>query len=469
LAYPLLWNRLGSAFAVGSLLVTCLAAGCFTDPINMSPTVRIDAPPDPIFRGVPVPYTATASDPDGDTVTLQWALKAKACPPDFQSQSLWPVDGWKPGNNGSNELDLGAADTTSTFCVWVKASDRYGAANVDARTGDPQDQAPVAALDLVSPADAQSFPLHTMFTLSAAATQDPDDPQSTLLPFAWSVTALSSPNVAFVPCPTPQPDTVRCLLADVADDYQVEVRVTDSAMKTSTARKTLHVVPGQPPVALVDLVAPTGSGPFPLGSTFQVSAARSTGDGTVLRYVWTASQSDGSAVPFQPCAGSSDPAVACFTAPTSGTYNVGLTVRNDAGKSASVSVSYMVAPDQPPCIDLTTPDFRDPVTTMTVFDVDSVSDDLDPYPSFKSMQWFVTDDAGAFVPRETGFPSLTLNPLGLSFGQNLRVRVEIHDRNTMESEAAFIACGDQDFCSLPSLIHPTTCFQRVTWTLNVLP
>ena len=460
MAYSLLENRLGLAVAAA-----CLWTGCYTGPINMRPNVSINAPVDPIFRGQALTYTATASDPDSDAVTLQWVETAGACPSGFDQPSAWPTTGWTPGDR----LVVQGKETESPFCVWVEARDGYGATTVDACPGDPQDRAPVAVLELTAPANAPSYPAHTVFTLSAAKSSDPDP--GDVIRFEWTLKASPSPTASLVSCASPSTDAVRCLTADAAGDYQVELRVVDDSMKESIVEKTLQVLPGQLPAAALDLVSPVGSGPYPLGSTFQVSGESSTGaDGPMLplEYVWKLEQAPTSLATLADCDGKGDMSVRCFVADVPGTYRVTLQVQNQTGLSPPVSTTYIVAMDQPPCLDQTTPDVATTVTTMTSFTVSSVSDDLDPYPGTASMQWFVSEAGGPFVLREKDFPSFPL-PQVYSFGDIVRVRLEISDRDTERSARAFLACGDADVCTQPSAIHPGACFQRVTWTVHILP
>ncbi|HEV3030796.1 MAG TPA: hypothetical protein VG319_04100, partial [Polyangia bacterium] len=246
----------------------------------------------------------------------------------------------------------------------------------------------------------------------------------------------------------------------------------DDSMKESIVDKTLHVLPGQLPTAALDLVSPLGSGPYPLGSTFRVSGARSTGADPMvpLGYVWKLELelAPTSLAALADCDGKGDMSVRCFVADVPGTYLVTLNAQNQTGQSPPVSATYIVATDQPPCLDQTTPDVATTVTTMTSFTVSSVSDDLDPYPGTASMQWFVSEAGGPFVLREKDFPSFQL-PQVYSVGDVVRVRLEISDRDTERSAQAFLACGDADVCTQPSAIHPGTCFQRVTWTVHILP
>jgi len=446
----------------------CLSAGCYTGPINMPPTVRIDPPSEPIFRGQPLTYTATASDPDSDPLQpLLWVKTAGQCPNGFDEPRTWPTTGWTAGDQ-RNQLVLQGTDTRAPFCVWVKATDQYGAATVDARTGDPQDRAPVAMLDLVTPPNASSYRAHTMFTLSAAKSFDPD--VGDVIQFEWSLKSSPSQTAALVVCGSPATDAVRCLTADAAGDYQVEVRIFDDSMKDSIVEKTLRVLPGQLPAAELALIAPAGAGPYALGSTFRVSGARSTGlDPMTPGYDWAALEAaPGSTASLGDCDGKGALDARCFVADVPGTYRVTLRVHNDAGQSPPVSATYTVAADQPPCIDMTAPALGETVTTMTSFTVNAVSDDLDPYPGTAGMQWLVSEGGGPFALREKDFPSFPL-PLVYSFVDVVRVRLEIHDRDTDRSAKAFLACGDADVCTQPSLIHPAACFQRVTWTVRFLP
>jgi hypothetical protein len=435
----------------------CLGAGCFTDPVNMSPTVRIN-PPAPFFRGQPVPYTATVTDPDGDQPGLQWVLVPARC----QAGADAPVRGWVP----ATEFDVPSTETTSTFCVFAKATDRYGASSFDAIQGDPLDHAPSAMLDLLMPADAPSFKPGTMFVLSAEKSTDPDPGDVDSLTFDWTLKSTPSQTSQLLACPdSPSNMARRCLTADAAGDYQVEVVVTDPAKQFSIVDKTLHVAPGQLGSPAIDLVSPSGAGPYPLGSLFQVSGKSS--DGVDLGYNWTFDPPPGTSMTSGPC---NDPSSQCFTADVPGTYRIGLSVKNEAGDSPVVWATFVVAPDQPPCIDHTTPDFGPSVTILTAdtnFVVDLVSDDLDPFPPTADMQWWESDNDGLFRLVEKDFPSFELFHVNFIPGDKVRLRLEVHDRDINRSQKAFLACGDADVCTQMSLIHPDTCFQRVTWTVMV--
>jgi hypothetical protein len=454
----LLRYRLGFALAAAFL-----GAGCFTSPVNMSPTVRIDAPSTPVVRGQPAPFTATASDPDGDSLTVLMNDTAGPCPKDFDLPAQWPSEGW----NALQPHQVSSPE--DPFCVWAKATDRYGAISVDAVTENPQDHAPTAVIALVSPAETSSFPVGSSFVLSAQGSTDPDTGDAAQLKFTWTLKSAptTTPGILNFCADSSADMSKRCLKADVAGDYDVAVRVTDPAGMDSVAERTLHVVPGALPVAVIDLVAPTGT-PIPLGSKIKFSGARSMfQDTTTQIYKWTLDPAPGSMAATAGCDGDATGQTQCFVADVSGTYHETLVVTNGTGDSQPVTATFVVAPDQPPCIDQTTPDLTTPVTTMTTFAVGSVSDDLDPFPSAQNMQWFQSIDGGPFAPMTKDFPSF--NVTGASFGDVVKVRLEVHDRNTDRSAKEFAACGDADVCSMPSLIHPDTCIQRMTWTVHILP
>jgi hypothetical protein len=147
-------------------------------------------------------------------------------------------------------------------------------------------------------------------------------------------------------------------------------------------------------------------------------------------------------------------------------YQVGLTVSNDAGKSAPVSATFVVERDQPPCLDGRTPSGA--MTTLTDFSF-APTDDLDA--DALHVQWLVSDANGtSFSTRLQGnVQSFSLNPAEFTFGDFVKVRVEIRDRNIQRGDDAFLACGNADTCSAVSSIHMDTCFQRFTWTVHILP
>ncbi|HVU51082.1 MAG TPA: hypothetical protein VHL80_10375 [Polyangia bacterium] len=465
----MLEHRLGFAIAVAASFF--MGAGCFTDPVNMAPTVRIDTPTttdngmtvpaDPFFRGAQLTYTATAGDSDGDTVHLAWQVETgKVCPPGFDRPENWPKGTWV----GEPQMVVRPQDTEAVFCVWVKADDGR-VASVDARTGVPLDHPPVAHLDLVAPAGPGPFAPKTQFTLSAAGSTDEDGGDAAGFTYSWALQSSLCSTMGLVPCADhPSDDAFRCLTADTAGECQIEVTVTDPAGLPSTADTTLTIDRGTLPVAVIDLVSPTGLGPYKLGHQMRVSAAHAT-VGANPRYVWTLERPDGTKDTPPPCDGDSTGVTACFVPDVSGDYDVTLMVSDDAGTNTSAPVKLTVAPDQPPCLANTTPDFNLPETKPDMpdlpFAVNIVDDDLDPFPGVADIDWLVSVNQGDFVLVVPSWPTFSLNTRAYSPTDDVRVRVEIRDRDTMRSATEFATC-DADTCSLPNLFD-ATCVQRATW------
>jgi hypothetical protein len=462
----LLRYRLGFALAAA-----LLGAGCFSDPVNMSPTVRIDKLTTPILRGESAMFQAVPSDPDGDGLRVEMTNTPDLCGDVPPSDQFQPV----------STLSVPARDK---FCVWARVTDTYQAVTIANLNVVSQDRPPLAALDFDPPSSAVSFPVKTLLVLSAMGSSDPDIGDT--LHFDWALTPKAPmADFQFGPCADKNSDAFRCLTAKTTGAYDVVVTVSDDAGLKTTAAKEILVLPGTLPTAVIDLVGPTGIGPFPLGSTFRVSGARSiVGDGSTLSYAWTLTGPPitmgptgprPTVLPTMKCDGDDTQQSQCFVADMSGSYSPTLTVTNASGDSQPVTAGpFTVAPDQPPCLDQTTPPLTASMTTSTSFSVGSVSDDLDPFPGVENMQWFQSTgytvngvfQGGPFVPMTKDFSMF--NVTGATFGQTVRVRLEIHDRNVDRTATEFQACGDADVCAVPSLIHPDTCIQRMTWTVQIL-
>jgi PKD repeat protein len=471
LAYPLLRNRMGSVIALSYLLV-----GCYTDPINMRPSVSIDPQTEPLSRGEALHFTATWNDPNGDGASLWW-LRTDTCPVAFADESNWP-----PAMQWMNEpfMNIDGQDTAATFCVWVKAVDSHGAASVDARQYDRVDHAPNALITLDAPTDDKSFPLHTQFQLSGASSTDEDASDMSTLTFSWQVVSSPDPKLDVTGC---MAGKVCSLEADASGEYDVKLTVSDGT-DTSSVVRTLRVLPGVPPVALLELISPTGPGPYPLGTTFRISSALSTGGDAMnpLTPNWTLNLdgTPGSTAVRKQCVDDPSPDVQCFTADAAGTYAVQLTVTNDT-TSSPATLTLEVLPDQPPCIGMTMP----PVTATIVsavasmgmtFKVSTVEDDLDSIPPTTSddpaaqalfgvphFQWFVEHGTSGFSTTFVDANSFKIDPDEFQIGDQARVRLEISDDDADRSAKEFKACTD-DTCFTGA--EADGCFQRVTWTVN---
>ncbi|HSZ81132.1 MAG TPA: hypothetical protein VLA14_02565 [Polyangia bacterium] len=464
------------------VVATGLLVGCYTGPINMRPTVSIDPQAAPIYRGESLTFTATWSDPNGDSAVLWWLRADGACPADFADESAWPpmdqsMDQW----TREPQLSIDGRDEAPTFCVWVKAVDSHGAASVDARTYDRMDHAPNALIALIAPPDDTSFPLHTQFQLSGAPSTDEDT--SDTLTFTW---AVSSPDLDL-----DKLDVTDCMVgkvcsfkADASGEYDVTLTVSDGT-ETSSVPRTLRVRPGALPVARLELISPQGPGPYPLGTTFRVSSALSTGGDAMnpLQPLWMPLNRDGaqgSAAMLKDCVDAPSPDVQCFTADAQGTYAVQVTVMNDT-TSAPATLTLEVLPDEPPCIGLTTPPVTAPIVSAVAsagmtFTVATVDDDLDSFPPTTSddptaqalfgvphFQWFLERGTSGFQTSLVDSNSFVIDPGMFEVGEQIRVRLEIADDDTTRSALEFKACTD-DTCFTGA--QSDGCFQRVTWTVN---
>jgi hypothetical protein len=449
----------------------------------MRPTVSINPQAEPIHRGQALTFSATSIDLDGDAIVLKWALQDATCPANVFDESTWAQPAtWQQ----ETSMNVAASDDAAIFCVLVKAIDSHGASSTDGRQYAREDTAPNPVITLVAPLEATSFPFKTQFQLSGSTSTDSaasDMTKSTT--FTWSV---SSPDVTL--------DLTSCTVgtscsftADAAGEYDVTLTVSDGA-ETSSVRRSLLVLPLAPPVAVLELISPSVAAQYPLGTTFRISWALSTGgDGVNDLQPKMTLNKDGapqSVATLGPCfddgASSQEPnsQVECFSADTEGTFAVQLTVSNGT-TSAPVTLTFVVLGDQLPCIGDTQPPLTATVvsaaaSTGMTFTVNSIEDDLDSIPPKTSddpavkglfgrphFHWSVKHGNSVFEPRPNDSNVVVIDPEEFQIGETGQVRLEISDDNTAVSGAQFLACSeDTCFTGMPS----DGCFQRVTWTVN---
>ena len=108
---------------------------------------------------------------------------------------------------------------SSHYCVWVFATDRYGAVDVRPLSVAPTDNPPVVTVFVTAdPGKANAptaspFPAYSTFQLSALATDADEDP----LTYKWSLDQRpAGSTVDLIPCPgnNGDSDTLRCFTAD---------------------------------------------------------------------------------------------------------------------------------------------------------------------------------------------------------------------------------------------------------------
>ena len=196
------------------------------------------APP----RGSAVTYTAHGYDPDQDQLTWTWAEGSYPCP-DPGNSVTWPMRAASPEPSPTS-YQIAAA--TSPECVWVFATDRYGAMTAANRPVVPADNPPQPVIRVVMPPPADSYPAYSNFVLSGAFSSDADhDP----LTYKWNLDQgpLGS-TAALAPCadPTLADPSFQCLNVLVSGQYIVSLAVFDGTATTSTTL-TLTVLPDRLP------------------------------------------------------------------------------------------------------------------------------------------------------------------------------------------------------------------------------
>jgi hypothetical protein len=178
-----------------------------------------------------------------------------------------------------------------------------------------------------------------------------------------------------------------------------------------------------------------------------------------------------------------------FTPDAVGDYEIQLTAMDaiekacwDAGRDDCTktvqSVMINVVPDHAPCLSQLSPLVAVapnalPLTDPTLFQVNVVVDDLDPFPkvptdSFMDVtkfQWSLsTDNWQSQQALTTTGNAVALDPASYSPGDIVQLRVEIKDR-AMIKNATQISCASN--VATCSVISDNSCIQRQTWRVEV--
>ncbi|MEP6653915.1 MAG: hypothetical protein ABJA82_11175, partial [Myxococcales bacterium] len=202
------------------------------------------------------------ADPDGDNVTVEWAVM-KVCAPDmplvtdctacdenasdYLIESNWP----RPDQRVPRErYEVDRAFTDHDFCVWAFAVDSKGAVRPAIHRATPENRTPVAkiAVELLAqegllynplgpPSQKPPYPLYSVLKLSSKSTDADDDP----LHADWTV---MNPRGVLLPmlniCPDSNPPERSCFTAEVPGTYLVTLTI-DDMMNQGVGKATLEL------------------------------------------------------------------------------------------------------------------------------------------------------------------------------------------------------------------------------------
>jgi hypothetical protein len=162
------------------------------------------------------------------------------------------------------------------------------------------------------------------------------------------------------------------------------------------------------------------------------------------------------------------------TAPT--TLQIRATLDDGHGGKASKEISQPIAPNRPPCIDLTVPPFdapSDPLPTVYVsydqgrrFDAAHTINDV---PEALTYTWLVREPGGAFtaIPGQSG-PVFDMPGWFRTPGQALELRAVVEEGN-----AGPPSCSEDDRLCPPegtaaAKVLPDKCYQWITWSVEFI-
>jgi hypothetical protein len=150
-----------------------------------------------------------------------------------------------------------------------------------------------------------------------------------------------------------------------------------------------------------------------------------------------------------------------LTASQPGDWQVKVSVSDPLGASATYTAPVPYALDQPPCLGASDPQFtpagaRIVVDSPRLFAVDTVDDDLDPFPGSASFRWYLGPAGGTLTQLANDSNAVDIDPSLYTPGDQLELRVEAVDR------------VDRPLCdaSMPTCEAVPSCYQRETWYLE---
>jgi hypothetical protein len=241
---------------IGALFVVASSTQCrlLTDQVNEAPKVEMRlTSPDTITRGQAAAFSATAHDPDEDPARLrvQWFTRDRGDCPAALAEARAATE--MPASEGPTFMKTPAK--LGPFCVWVVVTDSDGARAFDGDRFEVVNGMPKAVIDLVTPAKfvattpptPVTFPLFSEVRFSAAMSNDPErDPLS--YRWMWQPPAGEPQPAACDPAGSPSGDEVKCWRFERAGEYELQLRVKDSAETWSEPDlMKVMVLPDRPP------------------------------------------------------------------------------------------------------------------------------------------------------------------------------------------------------------------------------
>jgi hypothetical protein len=211
---------------------------------------------------------------------------------------------------------------------------------------------------------------------------------------------------------------------------------------------------------------------FPLYRSIKLDASRSSdADDDQLTFQWDLIGGPDLMVTFLDCADGASSSVRCLTPRQPGTYRVKVTVKDGHDGVTDVTEALVVNPDQLPCIGNTEPAatmvFNRPDVARKIR-VDTVTDDGDPWPAIvddevaaPTFRWFVGPKDGDLQMLTADGVYYEIPAFSYNVGDEIRVRVEVLDRNKQKIMDRFVGCKEMDTCGTED-----GCLQRMTWLIT---
>ncbi len=286
---------------------------------NQKPVVSITQPANNSSKplNVAVPFSATASDPDGTVSKVEFFVNGSLIGTQFL-----------PGYNAS-----WTPTSPGFFTLVAKATDNQGATGADTIYVTVTNQKPVVSI--TSPANNSSKTVGLPFTITATAS-DPDGTVASVSFYHNGVlitTDATSPYSA-IWSPTA---TGNVILKAVA---------TDNFGTTGADSITLVIAPNQAPI--VTITQPANNSSQSINQPVTITATATDPDGTVTKVEFF----NGTTLLFTD---TQAPYSYSWSPPAAGIYTLTAKATDNANQVGSASVTITVVPNQSPLVQITSP------------------------------------------------------------------------------------------------------------------